>query len=454
MQHMTLDTSQYTQAKKLEDVRNAVRFNVPVGPDHEFFTDFSEVRGEFEDSVIYHSFDVDPRRFVYNYNPRRTDKTLLFIAGMRGSGKTSELAKISAKLHNSEAFFCVVCNLDIGLDTNDMEYMDILIFQLERLAEELDANDLSIYTGIVESLQEWYSEQIKEVNKVIKREGGLQIEVKGETPSLLGFLGITAKLKGNLAGNKENAEKIRTAFKQNFTEFSRKFNEFVESVNMKLRQTGKAKELLFIIDGLEKIATSDIRRKIVDDESNRIRQIKAHTIFTLPIELFSLEPKLRQFSSVVPFPFVKIKERDGSPVPAAMERFREFVHKRIALELFDSTETLDKAIEFGGGSPRELLRVLEYTYLYSKPDATHLTAEALDKALKKLSAEYSRYLTREDLDLLKQLKENNEQGFQTPFDLHWQGLLEKLIVLEYNDGTYKRAHPLVEASQLYKQHVG
>ncbi len=444
----------YTKATSLEEVDNAVRFDVPILPDHEFFTDFSDVRGDFEDKMIFRSLNVNPRTFVFNRKENGSNKSLLFLAGMRGSGKTSELGKIAKKLHRKDGFFCVVCNLDEGLDLNDMEYMDILIFQLERLAEELNEHDLQIKKDIIKSLQDWYAEQIKEVNKAIKREGGFEIEVEAKTPSLLSFLGLSAKLKGNLAGSKENAEKIRTVFKRNFTTFSQKFNYFIEEVNSALRKLEKAQEILFIVDGLEKIATSDIRKKIVDDESNRIRQIKVNTIFTLPIELFSLEPKLRQFSTVVSFPFVKIVERDGSLVEKAIKRFETFVTKRIDKNLFDSQDTIREAILYGGGSPRELLRILEYTYLYSDDDADKLTKKALEKAVKKLGAESSRYLTTEDLEQLKVLKEKNEAGVPTPFEDSWQDLLEKLVVLEYNDGTYKRVHPIIEASQLYKHYVG
>ncbi|MEM8528965.1 MAG: P-loop NTPase fold protein [Bacteroidota bacterium] len=444
----------YRKAIKLEEVDNAVRFDVPIGPKHPFFTDFSEVRGDFEEKMIYRSLNVNPKTFEYNRVINKTNKTLLFLAGMRGSGKTSELKKIAEKLHHRKAFFCVFCNLDDGLDLNDMEYMDILIFQLERLVEELKENQLKIDNKIIESFQDWYAEQIKEINKAIKREGGFEIELEGKKPSLLTFLGISAKLKGNLAGSKENATKIRTVLKKNFTAFSQKFNEFVATINKALRDQDKAEELLFIVDGLEKVATIDIRKKIVDDESNRIRQIKVNTIFTLPIELFALEPKLRQFSTVVSFPFVKLVGRTGERLEEPIKRFEDFVLRRIDENLFDSPETIKDAICYGGGSPRELLRVLEYTYLHSEVDAGQLTKAALEKAVKKLSAEYARYLTGEDLKQLKLLKENNEKGLGTPFDESWQDLLEKLIVLEYNDGTYRRVHPLVEASQLYQQYVG
>jgi len=75
-------------------------------------------------------FNVNPSTFIYNEEANRGNKTLLFLAGMRGSGKTSELAKIANKLNHPQGFFCVICNLDEGLDLKDMEYMDIVIFQL------------------------------------------------------------------------------------------------------------------------------------------------------------------------------------------------------------------------------------------------------------------------------------------------------------------------------------
>jgi hypothetical protein len=451
---MINNTEIYTKATSLEEVDSAVQFNVPVGPDHPFFTDFTDVRGDFEEKRVYMTLNVNPR--TYKFTPRNggLNKTLLFLAGMRGSGKTSELAKIAQKLHNSEGFFCVTCNLDEGLDLNDMEYMDILIFQLERLAEELQRIDLKLERGGIASLQKWYEERIKEVNKVIKKSGGFEVEVETSTPSLFSFLKLSAKLKGNLEGSKENAEKIRTAFKKNFSDFSGKFNEFIENVNISLKQKKCGQEILFIIDGLEKVATADIRRKIVDDESNRIRQIKVNTIFTLPIELFSLEAKLRQFSDIVPFPFVKVVEKDGTIVEAAVKRFTEFVLKRIDATVFESASIIREAILHSGGSPRELLRILQYAYLYSDFDEGVISMEAAKKGISKLSAEYSRYLSQADLEVLKEVKEKNDKGAQTSFEPQYLSLLEKLILLEYNDGTYKRVHPLVEVSPLYQQDVG
>ncbi len=443
----------YKKAYKTEEIDNAVRFDVPISPDHEFYTDFADVRGDFEDRTIYKVLNVNPKTLEFNSEINQGNKTLLFLAGMRGSGKTSELAKIAKKLHKPECFFCVVCNLDEGLDVNDMEYMDILIFQIERLFQEIEKSGVKLETPIIESLQQWFSQRIEEVNKVIKREGGFEVEVKAGTPTILSFLGITAKIKANLLGSKENAQKIRTVLKNNFSDFAKKINEFIEYVNMMLRRNHTAKEILFIIDGLEKTASLDIRKKIVIEEINRIRQIRANTIFTLPIELMPETLKLTAFSTVVSFPCIKIKEKNGAIVEQAVERFIEFTYKRIDEKLFDSVDTVKKAIMYGGGSLREYLRVLQYANLYADETGI-IDSNALSKGIKKLAAQTAQYITQVDLDNLKVLKQANEQEKQIPYGIQWQDLLEKLIVLEYNDGTYKRVNPIVEESELYKYHVG
>jgi KAP family P-loop domain len=454
---MSNNLNLYKKAKTLAEIDNAVRLDVPITPDHEFYTDFSDVRGDFEDRMIYKTLNVHPKTFIFNREINQGNKVMLFLAGMRGSGKTSELAKIAKKLHNKECFFCVTCNLDDGLDLNDMEYMDILIFQLERLFQELDTIDLSLDKDILISLYDWFGDRVKEVNKSIKIDGGLEISAEAKTPSFLNFfsfLSMTAKLKANLTGSKENADKIRTVFKNNFTQFAQKFNEFIEHVNMILRKQGVAQELIFIVDGLEKVATVDIRKKIILEETNRIRQIKVNSIFTLPIEMMPQREKLNDFSKVVSFPFVKIREKNGTIIEEAINRFQDFVTKRIDISLFDSPETVRKAILFGGGSPRELLRILEYANMFADEDTNKIYLKDLDKGIKKLSAQTSQYVSNKDLEKLKILKEANEKEREISFDEDWQDLLEKLIVLEYNDGTYKRVNPIVEASPLYKQDVG
>jgi len=441
------------KATKLSEIDNAVKFDLPVDPSHPFFVDFSKVRGDFEEEVVYKSLNVDTNNFTFDPGINNLNKTLLFISGMRGSGKTSELNKYAAKLDKPDCFFCVTCNIDTDLNLNDVEYMDILIFQLQKLVEKANDKGLELDNRIIESLQNWFTEKVVEINNRLKAEGSSEIEMTAGIPSIFSFFGFTNKLKAAISGTKERSTQVRNTLKNNFTEFANKFNEFIEEVNLELRKKNIAREILFIIDGLEKAMSVDVRRRIILDESNRFQRIKANTIFTLPIELMKEQEYLKQFSQVVSFPFVKIRERNGNFIPEAIETFKEFVYKRIDKSLFEDETTVERAIKFGGGSPRELLRILQYANYSISGTAGIIDKNALDKGIKRLAGESAKYITEEEINKLMLIKKNISENKETLFDNVLQGMIEKLIVFEYNDGTYKRVNPVIEESNLYKQYV-
>jgi len=134
-----------------------------------------------------------------------------------------------------------------------------------------------------------------------------------------------------------------------------------------------------------------------------------------------------------------------------MERYVEFVEKRISLDLFESKELIEEMIVLSGGSPRQLLQIINQTRVYSGFDKTILEKTTFDKAMRILSNEMSLYLRKEQLELLNELKKDEEQ---IPFDDEiMQALLEDLIIMEYNDGSNRQANPLVAMSKIYKQYV-
>ena len=449
------------QALKLNEINAAIDKFTPVKPGHPFYVDFTNLRGEFQEHEVMHFLNVQKNangQYEFNYDPYRSNKTLIFLAGMRGSGKTSELAKYAQMLNSSNCYFVVTCNIDQELDMDNVQYMDILIFQLEKLLKRAKDVDLKLDRSILESMGKWFQDRVKEINTSLKAEGSAEIEVDTDQSfsiaNLFGkLLGLTARLKMGLSGSREHAETIRSSFKNRFIDFSIKFNNFIEQTNEQLRKESYAKEILFIVDGLEKTMSSDTRRKIIMDESNRIRQIQANTIFTLPIELMKEEQHIRNFSQIITFPFIKLKERDGSPVKKAIRLFEEFVYKRIDPILFESSESVLEAITFSGGSPRQMLRIIEYAYLYADEELGVITKISMTEAMDKLGNMMARYLEPSDFDLLKRLNSDLKSGSPIGFTNEIQGLLEKEVIYEYNDGTYKCVNPLLERSKLYKYYV-
>ncbi len=449
------------KAYRLDEIDQALRLNEAVGPEHEFYTDFTGMRGEFEERIIYRSLNVSTAggKYSFNYKTNEKNKSLIFLGGMRGTGKTSELMGYSQKLSNPHCFFVVFCRLDEDLNLNDMEYMDILILQLEKLTKLLHKENIDVNEGALKSLGKWFDEQIVEINRGIKGEIGLEVGVGLEKQGIWSkLLCIYAELKASVNASTERTTSVRTVLKKNFLPFKEKFNEFVAEAALAVRKAGKAQDILFIVDGLEKTLTPAIRRAIVIDEASRIRLIKANTIFILPIELMKERQALRQLTEFVStFPNIKMQKRAGFDVPEAIQRITEFVYKRIDSSLFednDKDSLVQYMIRFSGGNPRELLRIITYANYFADENRGKIDKTAVEKGLRKLSRETAEYLTKEDFEKLKELKENNDQGKGTPYDAIIDDLLEKVIIYEYNDGTYKRVNPVVELSEIYQQRVG
>ncbi|MBW1615679.1 MAG: hypothetical protein JRJ49_03910 [Deltaproteobacteria bacterium] len=428
----------------MEEAHLSVQFNIPVDSEHPYFVDFSDVRGDFAEKRIYKAFNVKLPDFTYNNKMHSLNKTLLFLGGMRGSGKTSEIAKYVLKLDKPDCFFCVVCNIDKELDINNVEYMDILILQIEKLLEKAKDKGLKLKPNIIKDMQSWFGERIVEIDKRLTKEGGFEVGSGN-------LLSLIVGIRGGITGSKTTASQIRQVLQNNFMDFASKFNEFIEITNDQIRKLNLGREILFVVDGIEKTMTAETRRKVIMKESHRISGIKANTIFTLPIELMTEIQQLIMFAEVEIFPFVKIKHQDGKPVDEAINKFKEFIYKRIDTKLFDNAKTVEKAIEYSGGSPRELLRILKTAYSYAE-DIIRL--DNINSAIKKLAAYYSNNISSEDLKLLKRLKKNNRNNKHIPYEPRLNKLMENLIVMEYNDGTYKRVNPIVEASEIYKEYVG
>ena len=448
------------KAHTLGDIDGAISKFQPVTPDHPFYVNFDNVRGDFQEQELMSMLNVRMHdgRYRFDYKANQSNQTILFLAGMRGSGKTSELAKYAQRLHSPDCFFVVTCNVDEQLDMDNIQYMDIVIFQLEQLLEKCQQQGLALSDDILSAMNRWFEERVLEINRSLKAEGSAEIETGGDKNLSIGsllaqLLGTTIKLKAGLSGSMERAVKIRQSLQNRFSDFSRQFNTFIASVNEQLRQHGKGKEVLFIIDGLEKTMSAETRRKIIMEESNRIRQINVNTIFTLPIELMKEEQRIRQFGEIISFPFIKIKERDGSICEQALRCFKEFVEKRIDLQLFENERAVVLAIEYSGGSPRQLLRILEQANWYTSKEEEKITEVNIKRAILKLGNNIARYLETSDFQVLKAMKTELEAGNPIGFDSSIQNLLEKEIIFEYNDGTYKRVNPLLEVSKLYRYHV-
>ena len=274
----------HQRASTIKDIAQATIHTEALEPGDPFFTDFSGLRGRFKEYVLYRTLGVDPADFSFDYASNRNVRKLVFLAGMRGAGKSTELRRYMQELENPKGYFCVFCSIDTELDSPYLEYVDILIYQMEKLIDKLWSNGIRIEDELVKSMNDWFQERIRELNTLLGNET-LALEVNQQV-NWMRLLEVLKWIRSVVfSGSLEQAGKIRMTFNNRFPDFVNRFNEFVAQISQTLRDRGIAQDILFLIDGLEKTQTSAARRRVIIDESNRISLIRANMLFTLPIDM-------------------------------------------------------------------------------------------------------------------------------------------------------------------------
>lgn len=415
------------KANTFYEIQDAVAFNNPIDEKNEFYTDFSGFRKGFNEKKIFKYLNINPTTKECN----KISQTLkLFLSGHRGTGKTTELLKLKNEIDETTCFFSVFCDLsDEELDVNNIDFIDIIILILEKLTKTLDDKKIDIPKANIEPFYDWYKQRITEINN--QTDESASIEVEGKVGiDLFSLFSLVSKTKGKLSGSNSTKETIRKVFKNKFSDFSLKFNEFILDIKDYLLKNGISKDLLFIIDGFEKIGSLEDRKKILIDNSNKFVEIKANMIITLPIELFSEVSRLKEFASHISFPLITLDNN-------SKERFKEFIYKRIDKNLFDSEQTVEKIIYYGAGSPRETLKIISNAYIQAEGEIIDL--KSIQDAQKSISEELMKYLDEKEISLLKQIYTKTK----IPFSDELAKLLIKKVLLDYEDGLEREINPIL-----------
>jgi hypothetical protein len=408
------------KATESTQILDATAYNNPIDNNHEFYTDFSGLRQHFSVNTLYKQLNIQRDN---NCEPLDVPRKL-FLRGHRGTGKTSELLSLKNKIKDTQCYFVVYSDLSNGkLDPQNIEIVDILILLLEDMIKELENEGAEVSSKILEPFYDWYSERIREVNK--KTDSSIQIEAMAEAGVSIPFFSkLLASVTSKLSSTNETKDTIRKVFKPKINDFLIKFNEFILSINEEFKKKEHYYDMLFMVDGFEKIGRLEDRKRIIVDDSEQFNKIKTNMLITLPIELHEYEHVLNSFANVVSFPLIEVSND-------SKDRLREFVLKRIDESLFEDGSCIDAIIEYGAGSPRETLRVIQEAYTLSESD--RIDFDSINRAVANMARSYSMYLEEGEINTLKKI--NN--GEFVPFSKEVANLLNEKVLLDYGDSNYK-----------------
>ena len=428
----------YQPPSHLLEVLQKIEYEEALSDQDPRYVDSQEARGsEKTFTRLARKFGWDP---VSNAFFAPYEKHILFF-GHIGIGKTTELRRYALQLNASRRFYVVEVDVLAKLDRNNLQYTEVLMAMAETLLERLHGDGFVLGAEALEPLQRWFGNVVETqtTTKELSAELKTVAEGGGGIPGLIKLLAtFTAAFK---TGSSQKSE-WRREIRNDFTSLALAFNTLIRLAEAQLARKGRAEQLLFLIDGTDKMRGEDTQQFFVQD-AEQLLAIKTLVIYTAPLHL-KYDGRLGgKLDADIVLPMMKLYERDGRPFEAGWRTMRRLLLLRADRCLFASDAEVDRLVEFSGGHPRELLRLLK---LCCELAEDRIDASVVQTAIQKLAADYRYFLKPADYALLKTIDSNPVDGGN---DEQAQELLHRLALLQYNDGTWRRSHPVVRTLEGY-----
>lgn len=383
-------------------------------------------------------FGWDPESNAF-FSPQ--EKHILFF-GHIGCGKTTELRRYAGCLNRSKRFFVVEVNVLAKLDRNNLQYTEVLMAMAESLLEHLQGEGRGLAEEALDPLRQWFVRVVHTRTTSSELSAALTTEAKGGggIPGLIQLLAtFTAAFKTGASQKSEWRQDIRNSF----TSLATAFNTLIQQAEATLAKEGRAERVLFLVDGTDKMRGEDTQKFFVQD-AEQLLAIQTLVIYTAPLDL-KYDGRLGgKLDADMVLPMIKLQEPDGQAFDVGLQTMRQLLLLRADLGLFASDAEVDRLVAFSGGHPRELLRLLRLCCEVADDRIDHRVVQT---AIEKLAADYRYFLEPADYALLKTIDTTPAHGGN---DERAQRLLHRLALLQYNDGTWRRSHPVVRMLEGYK----
>lgn len=403
------------------------------------YVDTQEARGsQLTFTRLARKFGWDPASNAF-FSPN--DKHVLFF-GHIGSGKTTELRRFARQLDDSRRYLVAEVDVLAKLDRNNLQYTEALMAMAESLLERMIGEGFSLGEADLKPVRDWFasSVQVDTRSRELSAELKTGLEAGGGIPGLVKlFAGFTTAFKTGSTQKNEWRQEIRNRF----TTLSAAFNRLIRAAEAQLQAAGRADRVLFMIDGTDKMRGEDTQRFFVQD-AEQLLAIETLALYSAPLHLKYDGSQGGKLDADIVLPMIKLFERDGSRCEAGWRALTDLLLRRADRSLFGGDTDIERLVEHCGGHPRELLRLLKLCCEFADE---RIDATVVDRAIAQLAADYRYFLTPADYALLATIDATPEQGGN---DNAAQGLLHRLALMQYNDGTWRRSHPVVRTLEGYR----
>lgn len=363
--------------------------------------------------------------------------TCQLFTGFSGSGKSSELLRLRARLEQQQY-------LVVYIDAREVLELQKPIAYPEVLAHIGLAVDAAIG-------------QLVKAGKA----GGWARNFGQEIKSLLGSDIRVSKVEASAGGaglgvelrhNDVFRHALREAARSHRHQFLSQAAEYFADAEELLLGLGHA-GLVVIFDSLEKIGNlpelQEPARRMFLGDHEALRVPALNLLYTVPVRMVfsSAGPELGQLYDGEPrvLPMVKVRDRaTGEPLEPGYHALRQLLARRLDFdEVFSGNEELvAMLVEHSGGYMRDLLRLTQYSL--QGAGALPVREVHVSQAIAQLRRSYVRAYSTDYDDLLRYIHEHRPELVPTPLSTHLEDVVVTHLTMVYgNDRDWYDIHPLI-----------
>ena len=352
----------------------------------------------------------------------REGRQQFVLTGQKGSGKSTELHQLRARLGDRFEVVVVDGSEQLNLD-RFVDIRFVLVAMAASVARRIQLLD-GRYVGRAgmastdaQRLREWvrvltHTEVVPNADQVDWRAVFAQIgdALTGVTVDARSDDSLRARLLGAEVSATRNLVTLLT-------------DELA-------RLSGR--DVVFIVDDLDKLTDPESWKHLYRDHLLTLRALPVRWVITMPYAL-GYDPEVSAPSDrLIVLPNVKVVER-GAPdrlLPESAEYFQKIAAAVVDPVLFDAAAS-DRAARMSAGNPREFLRILRTAFgVAYELGLTRVGVPEVELAEAQLRRELQRFhadprVTR-SLELVK--------ARPGKIDAHQRGLMGMLLIVEYSNG--------------------
>jgi hypothetical protein len=213
-------------------------------------------------------------------------------------------------------------------------------------------------------------------------------------------------VRGFMTSGSTYRKLLRIEIQQRTAQFLEDLNDLIDKLQMQLRDRDK-KGLVIIIDSLDRIILHPLDDKgarnthsaIYLEHADHLKAPHCHVIYTVPISIYFSENLSKAYADLpLMLPMIKVFEENGEVCADGLNAMGKVIAQRVDVEhIFEDASTVEKLCLASGGHIRDLMILMRYACEYSDE---HISALAVDKAIRALVREYDRVVKDADLPRL------------------------------------------------------